>query len=70
MRTGATAPVFSTGIRSRLVSCPGHFTMRKEPAERKLLSLLRTKDFTVLQYKKGKVSKNYLLDYNELYTGL
>jgi len=23
-----------------------------------------------LQYKKGKVSKNYLLDYNELYTGL
>jgi len=44
--------------------------MRKEPAERKLLSLLRTKDFTVLQYKKGKVSKNYLLDYNELYTGL
>jgi hypothetical protein len=43
MRTGATAPAFITGIRSRLASCPGHFTMRKELAERKLLFLLRTK---------------------------
>jgi len=43
MGTGATAPGFTIGIRSRLASCPGHFTMRKEPTERKLLFMLRTK---------------------------
>lgn len=34
MGTGATAPAFITGIMSRLASCPGNFTTRKEPTER------------------------------------